>query len=363
MILWLKKHIKKMVIGVQFFFIRLAALFTGADNDRENVLLDLSGLKINRRIVQVALQLTNAGFSVYYKAPSKLYVDTVYNGFDGYQQFFFDRVRYHHPKRNYKVVFCAENKADSYPKRIVFYDDIPSFHDHFTEDFFYPILFHPCFLVENPEKANWNTEKKMIKMLFIGNNADTYQNFADTVHQTYGIKTRNEVIAFLCSRFDKHIFRPDSKEQFLDALNDTKGTLKNKIVIIDRFRLEGEDYWNALRRSACHIWTCGYIQPYCHNQMESIFSNAVPVTDHRIKYNGLNDDKAYLYSDSDQMAAVVEHLLQLDIESEELLRKRKQVDQLYRDHYSNRAFKNKLIGFIQSDKPQETYYICHSIYQ
>lgn len=362
MITRLKIAAKKVRLLLQFTLIRIKARFSGSDPGRDCVLIDLSGLSINRRIVQVTLQLVNAGYTVYYRMPSRMYAQTMYDGFYDYQQFLFERARCYRPGVNYLAVFCSENNPRHYPKTIVFFDDIPGFREHYAEEFFFPILFHPLKMARDSEKTvpDRASERK-IKIVFIGNNSGVYSDNEQDVHQTYGLKTRNEIIAFLCSRFNGQIFRPDSLEAFKAALNDDKDTLKNKIVIIDRFRLGSDDYWDALRKSACFIWTCGVFQPYCHNQMESIYTGTIPIAERRIVYPGIGDENAFLYNSFEELEAIVEKLLHTDIDSAEITQREEQVRKLFREHFSTEAFRQKTDRFIRSDKEKETYYICSQI--
>ncbi len=347
---------------MQFCFIRIKAFFTGVNVGGENILLDLSGLLINRRTAQVTLQLVNAGYTVFYKAPARLYVDTVFDGSAEYLNLFFETARYKNPFIKFQAVFCSENNRHPYPKKIVFFDDIPAFRDHCTESFFFPILFHPLKMKRNSEETvSLPPRENKINMIFVGNNDNTYTKQGEIIHDRYGMKTRNEVIDFLKNRFIDQVYCPDCVEEFFKAVRDPDGGLEHKIVIIDRFRLNANDYWEALRQSAFHIWTCGYIQPYCHNQVESIFCGTVPISDRRIAYPGINEQNSCLYSDFYELAEIVEELLKTDINSDRVTEMNRRINRAYMDHFSNQAFRNKMNAFLNSDQQEETYYICYQI--
>lgn len=362
MLLFLKIRLKKCILFVKYILICIKAI-TKSDVQGEKVLLDVTGLRINRRIVQVALQLINAGYMPYYKMPAKLYVETVYNGWDDYQQFFFENVRMHQPKNDYLVVFCGENNECKYEKKIVFFDHIASFMSEYNRTFYYPILFHPVYLSNNTEEQIIGFEKEnRLGILFIGSNATTYDLNKDDIHKTYKIETRYEVISYLLDNFKDSIVRPDNKEQLFSLLFDDRMPLKNKIVIIDKFRINGEDYWTVLKSSAFHLWTCGYSQPYCHNQVEGMCCGAIPILNKNIIYPGLNNSNSFQYSDLEELGRIVESILCNDIFSKKVYLMNKNVLSVYINHLSNEAFREKIDMFIHSSENEKTYYICEHIY-
>ena len=354
---------KKLTLLCRYFFVRLKALlFNSKSKSKKNILIDLAGLSINRRVVQVVLQLHNSGYSVYYKAPAKLYVNSRYESFTDYQEFFYKTVRYDNPKIKYQVVFCGKNNSKEYQKQIIFCDEISFFGNYFEETFFFPILFHPIYLMQNHKRYKGKLLNK-INMLFVGNCSNLYSDSASAIHQKYGIETRNEVIDFLLTNFSEAIFRPKNIDELFSAMHNEHSALAKKIVVIDRFRLEGEDYWTVFQHSAFHIWTCGYVQPYCHNQVESMSCGSIPIYNRRIKYPDLNENNSYPYDNLTELADKVKILLEVDINSELILKKNKMIEQVFNNHFSNEAFDYKMKKFINSDIKEETYYICEGIYE
>lgn len=359
----LKTKLKKCILFLKYVFIRSKSFFIKANNNGQMVLLDMTGLRINRRIVQVALQLINSGYEPYYKMSARLYIETVFNGWDDYQQLFFEHVKCHCPKNHYSVVFCGKNNAYNNIKRIVFLDDISEFISEYNKPFFFPILFHPVYLSKKYNNQMLEFKKhNRLGILFIGSNAKTYNANKEIIHNVYNLQTRNEVICFLLDNFKEDIVRPENKEQLFSLLFDENKPLKNKIVIIDKFRINNDDYWTVLRNSAFHLWTCGYIQPYCHNQVESMSCGVIPILNKNIKYPGLDETNSIQYHTIEELANIIKKLLFADICSNSITMMNEIIFNTYNKHLSYEAFKKKLDSFIYSNEREETYYICEHIY-
>ena len=353
----------KCKLAFNYIWFRIKVLLCSSMKEtKQNVLIDLTGLSINRRIVQVVYQLINSGYCVSYIITPKCYINTYYSGLNDYQEYFFDHALYHKRGRNYQVVFCGKGRANIYEKRIVFCDKIESFEFKFDRLFYYPILYHPNYLFQDREKeALEERSQNKIKMLFVGNNSSIYSRFSDKIHKRYRIETRNEVIDYLLLHFNDCIYRPHSKDELFSALHDN--SLVNKIVIVDKFRFEGDEYWNILKQTAFHVWTCGLLQPYCHNQVESMSCGTIPIYNRIIKYYGLNEQNSYPYNDLDGLASIVNSLLCVDINGELIKQKEKEIKNVYVENLSKAAFSKKINDYLESEKNEETYYICNGIYE
>lgn len=358
----IKSKLTKVKLTARYIRIRMAASADHGDKIKTGVLIDLSGLNVNRRSEQVVLQLRNAGFSVSYKMTLKHYLRTFADGLSDNQKSFFRNVRYYDPKRDYSVVFCHKKYAEQYKKRIVFNDDILSFAGAYNSDFYYPIMFHPLKLARNNETELLNAGKDYhIGFVFVGNNSDLYVKYTDTLHNKYHVETRTEIINYLLKNFSDYIVRPENEKVFLAELYENKLDLRNKILIVDKFRLSKTDYWEVFRMSAYHIWTAGYIQPYCHNHIEGICSGVIPIYNGVIKYPGLNDSNSYSYSDHDGFGKIVKTLLATEVCSDDAAEKSRRVREVYANHFSNEVFAEKLNRFINSDENEKTFYVCEGI--
>lgn len=72
-------------------------------------------------------------------------------------------------------------------------------------------------------------------------------------------------------------------------------SLAHKIVILDQVRIQGESYRELLKSSMFHLWTVGVMQPYCHNQVESMSCGCIPIFQSFPFYPGLINDVNLLY--------------------------------------------------------------------
>lgn len=322
-------------------------------------LMDLRGMEINRRTAQVYLQLKNSGKQVCFRLSPKQYVDTVYDGMHDYQRTFFDSLRLDNHRTKYAAVFCAESRASEYPKAIVFNDDTASFSKRVDRAFYFPILFHPASQQRNAESLlPLYDGKRKIGVVFIGNNADSYINHRDILRDRYGLQTRTEVLSYLTEHYFDRIYRPESRDELMRQLSKNPSGLEDKIVIVDRFRLETADYLTVLNQSSFQIWTAGYIQPYCHNQCEGLACGAIPVYNRNICYPLPDFAADYSYTDLDDLGEIIRKIGAIDIQSKETEEMNRAIRQAFLDHLSTEAFRRKMETFVSSDLSRETYYHC-----
>lgn len=338
---------------------------TPKHSNNNTVLLDTQSLTINRRLAQVVLQLKKNGYDCRLKTTMKDYVITSKSD---YSDVVFNCTN---PSRKdqYNIVICAKNNTKYHNvKKIVFDDDINNFPLHIDSPFFYPLSFHVNQILSNMEdyiKTFDSTLKPRIGALFIGNTDPSIYNNEKNIHSNYGMHTRIETLDYIRQHFAEHVFEPKSMVEFNEYFTNENLPLKNKIVIIDKFFIRGRNYFDILGSSVYHIWTCGDLFPYCHNQLEGMASGAIPICE---KYHSKplytqmkHNINCFCYDNLDELGLILEKII--CNYSEDDLKMRNATTKLYNDCFSLSAFNSKLSGFLSSSKNTETYYIHPKIYK
>lgn len=262
------------------------------------------------------------------------------------------------------IYICSEEDKEKYEnkKRIILNDNIKNFPEKVSEPLFYPILFHPQKLLGNSETIINNISKeRKIGILFIGN-SNSYDKFKDIIHNDFNIYTRNEVLDFIKEKRADIIFSPNSYEELKEKLEAPDNPLKNKIVLIDKIRISGKPYFELYCYSKFHLWTCGFVQPYCHNQIESMACGAIPIYQKYTMYPDLNDNiNSLSYNNFDELLKIIDRITEnnQDFYSEQM---NISVLEIYKNNFSLTAFGNKIEKFLNDKSCDElTYYICPKI--
>ena len=253
------------------------------------MLIDASNLVLGRRMAQITIQLKNSGYYPCIKIHLKDYVcrelaSELHSDIALATAHVFTVRNVRDP-----FIFSISHigKKNHYEKSLIINNSIDEFKYHLNDRFFFPILMHPKYMLldsfEDEKQLITNCEKK-IGILFIGNTADFYNNNLDTFHNRFGLYSRIETLNFFMNKFPEYVERPDSEDELLDMIKN--GTLKRKIVIIDKFTVD-RNYMYLYSISLFHLWTVGVWQPYCHNQIESMSCGAIPLFQDFPYYPGL----------------------------------------------------------------------------
>ena len=123
-------------------------------------------------------------------------------------------------------------------------------------------------------------------------------------------------------------------------------SVKDKIVLIDiqKFKIPSSEYFNVLLKTDFFIFMPGYIQPFCHNQIEAMASGAVPITQFPDIFNPpLVHKKTAVVFDS---ASDLIHLLAEinTIPQEEIFYLRQNIVKYYVDNYGFKSVCEKIIN-------------------
>lgn len=255
---------------------------------------------------------------------------------------------------------CHNKQKAKYSKALVINQNIAEFKEHLNERFFFPILMHPNRIIDNDiDNHDWfaDSQNRSIGILFIGNTEKSYEKHTGRMHDCYGLYTRREIVKHVLSRFPDHVVRPGSEAELLNMINAKD--MSNRIVIVDRFRVDG-NYFSLYRKSRFHLWTPGVYMPYCHNTIESMACGAIPLFQSFPYYPGMIEGYNCLsYQTLDEMDNVIRRILEGEIPSHELDLMGKRTKELYDSHFSKKAIKQKIDGFIaDDDTPYEKLYIC-----
>lgn len=342
------------------------------DNKDYNVIVDVLGggeIKSGRKIAQICYQLKGAGFNPCIKLSNYDYLKN--KVFELYYDWYGKAILSEFPiiskvSRKNKVLFVFSNNLKKYKnfKVITIDNNMENFKYKVKENFYYPLLLHPWGLKnykwfndeKNSGKENYKINRK-IGLIFIGNNNENYIEGAGCLKKYFNCFSRPELIDFLFSEFNGDVVRPDSLQELEDVLD--KSDLSKKILIIDKFRVSGNQFLELFVNSDFHIWMAGVTYPYCHNHIESMYCGTIPICQNNFYYYGLTDKKNSLqYSDLNGLKSIIKSVICGEIAKDDIQQLRQNVYELYGCHYSLNAYRNKLLKFLESDKKEETYYIC-----
>ena len=326
-------------------------------------LFDTAGLTVNRRIRQVELQLIDAGYTIRILPSKASFLST---GNEPYGVAFWQN-GFCAKDEPVSLVVCGKDNRN-YPgqKKLVFCDDIADFPQHMEEPFFFPLHLHVIRMEAHQEAfVKQLPREQKIGAVFIGSTAPaSYKPFESYIHNTFHLPSRLEVLDHIRKTFPESVFEPETAEEFWQAFDDPFHPLKNKIVLIDKPHIGGEDYMRILRNSAFHLWTCGDQFPYCHNQPEGMLCGAVPILQEYPLYAGLkNSENCLIFSELLGLDEILEKIISGGHADEEIERMSQNIQALYEKHFGEAAFEQKLAAFLKSEKEEEPYYIHPAIYR
>jgi hypothetical protein len=359
------EHLKKDVNGIKVYFKYWHKWKQNGGG--VEVLIDLDDLRIGRRLTQIVQQLNACDIYPYFKVSLVRFVryrlfleEYSYIALNG------GTIVWHLSRKKRKgleLVVCSKSNAVKWKEKVICIDEnINNFSKNIDKTFFFPILMHP---VKRESRKAIDLIDEIIKkhksyrigIIFIGNTAEWYDGNKDVIHEKYKIPTRTEIINHIQSSFCEYIYRPESLDDLLYLMNNE--CLENKILIIDKFRLSNT-YMELLHCSKFQIWTPGYIQPYCHNQIEGMACGAIPIYPHYAFYPGLVEGlNSFSYKNFSELDTIINNVITGVVDNRLTESMSKATWDLYRERFSEDAFKNKLNTFLKQDQVQnETYYIC-----
>jgi len=234
----------------------------------------------------------------------------------------------------------------------------------YSRAMFFPIHFHPDFMNRAVETSVLNKarsdSKRKIGILFAGNCDKESYNREET-RERFNIHTRWDIFSHLADNFPRSdIFIPGNFEDFTQARNS--GRLTDKLVLIDInvFKIPQADWFDILTDTGFFIHLPGYIQPWCHNQIEAIASGAIPITEFPNLFHPAlrNGDNAITYRDKDELLDIVERIIHGYLSEVEINRLKANVLSYYNERFSFDAFKREVKSFLASTERVERLYLC-----
>ena len=349
-----------MKLKVRFFFWKKRRT---KRNDLPIALFDVEDLIISRRLTQVVLQFDHIGYSCLVRTKSSSYC----KGNSDPWEILFWELTTNWRGETPSIVVCGK-RNERYPdrKRIVFDDDIKAFPLHIKEPFYFPLHIHIKRISERQAERIPDIPKEMkIGAIFIGNaDPKSYLPYEKYIHETFRLPTRLEVLKEIRKNFPSDVFEPESAEDLWRALEDKSDPLKTKIVLIDKIHIGGMDYLKILRKSVFHIWTCGDVFPYCHNQPEGMLCGVIPIFQKYPLYNGFEDKTNCLeYESFDGLNKILKMIVSSQFDETELVQMSQRVEGLYRKLFSDETFLKNVDSFLAGEKTVETYYVHPNVYK
>jgi hypothetical protein len=199
--------------------------------------------------------------------------------------------------------------------------------------------------------------ERKIAALFIGNIDADYNN--EKTKALFSINTRRETFSAVAEITQKALYMPKTLEDFLEKIRS--GALKNKIVLlnINDFRIPNTLWFDILLETDFFIYMCGYIQPYCHNQIESMLAGCIPVTQFRRFFipSFEHEKTALLFDTFDELKKLLVEIAEGKYNAKKTLM-RKNISAYYWDNYSFKSFEDKLTALLSGGVQQSTYHIA-----
>jgi hypothetical protein len=333
---------------------------------KKTVFFHISSINPNRRLLQIVSQFSQCGYACYLDIPFKKYLRSDASGRAAVL------LKYVYPAKKGKpydiVVSDRQEILDAHGDaalKIFFNLHIFEFLDDIKkDDLFYPITMYRKFLSPSLADAVYKTagreSGRKIAALFIGNVDDKYYNNEQT-KKFFGIYTRYEIFSFISSAFKEELYAPPSYKDFLKKIDS--GFLKDKIVLINtnNFEVPSDAWFDILLETDFFIHMCGFIQPYCHNQIESMLAGCVPVTQfNRFFVPRFEQEKdALLFETKEELRKELEKIVSGAYEG--IIRSmRRNILSYYRDYYSGQSFKEKISSLLENGVGQTSYHIVSS---
>jgi hypothetical protein len=339
-------------------------MFINTSPAKKTALFDISLISPNRRLFQIASQFLYSGYDCYIHLPFKRFMKMDFLG----RKIALTKNVYP-SRRSKKALYSAvisDNKdiLNSYDSPIKIFFNLYIFENlnKVTQnDFFYPILIFPDFLNHETEKTifdqSFNNDRKILA-LFIGKIDDDYNN--QMTKDLFNINTRQEIFSFIKDNFpDDKMYIPQNINDLLEKTDS--GELARKIVLLNtaNFALPGQLWFKILLNTQFFIHMCGYIQPFCHNQIESMLSGCIPITQFSRFFipQFKHEENALTFNTLEELYLILVNILEKYYNSN-INFLRKNINLYYQANYSFESFSNKLNQLLNENISQTNYYIA-----
>jgi hypothetical protein len=266
---------------------------------------------------------------------------------------------------NYSIVVSDNRVAlDKYAAKINFFLNLCIFSNLNkieSTDMFYPIILHPDYLLPDLEKNIYSqavmSNNRQIAAIFAGN-VDADYNREDT-KKFFHINTRRETFSYIQNKLPKDmLYMPKSLDDFFRKMEN--GELRHKAVLLNicDFRIPNALWFKILLNSDFFIHMCGYWQPYCHNEIESMLAGCIPITQFSRFFIPHFQDKvnALTFDDLENLVTILRHIVKGKYK-DSISSMRENVLKYYMDYYSFQSFRNKIYTLVNNNIKNSNYYI------
>lgn len=350
---------KKQILAYLHFLTR-------KESDRKaekKVYVRMATITPNRRLFQVCTFLIEAGYVCYVDLSFKQFLSMdIY----GLKTVYLQKV--HSARRSkrqdFDLTVIDDEKFQKNAKTLFLDYSVFTESNEYATGMFFPIHFHPDFMNRTTEKDVLTRalceRKRQISVLFAGNCDKESYNRKETV-DFFHVHTRWDIFNYLTEHFQpENMYLPSSYSDFCKAR--ANGLLTDKIVLIDinKFKIPQSDWFDILLDSNFFIHLPGYIQPWCHNQIESMASGAIPVTEFpHIFHPALKgENNAIVYTSREDLLSKLADILRKMPSRADVPELRRNAVSYYKDNLSFDAFTMKLDAFMRSPETTARLYIC-----
>ena len=334
-----------------------------SSKNKKNVFIDISRIVPNRRLYHLCRLLGENGLNNFVKLPfSQFKLMDIYGLAATRISNVFSAGKI---KKTSADLLVTDSSNRQFPgKKIILDYSVFDYNSNFDLGLFYPIHFHPDYMNRETESvvrhASRSTGDRKIGVLFAGNvDRDSYNN--EQTVSTFGIHTRWDIFNDLVTRLpadDK--FVPESYGEFI-SMRDS-GMLRTKVTLIDinRFKIPREIWFDILGDTVFFLHLPGYIQPWCHNQIESMAAGAIPILEYPEIFHPIlkKGESALTFSDKDDLLDLLKQILHGKLHDNSVAMMHKNVLAYYDTNLSFDSFSSKLDSFLKSTRDETKMYIC-----
>ena len=352
-------HLKKRLTDYIIFIGKRLPI----DRPGQNVLISISTFNPQRRLLQVISHFLYCGYRCCIDISFLRYLKL--DKYGGEATLFTEVYPARKKNTSYSVVISDDKKKleqfDSAVMKIHL-----NFHmfEHLnsvtSDDLFYPIVSHKKYnnsFIESDVLSKSITKKRRIGAIFVGNNDFGYNK--SITKELFGINTRDEVFNCICTNVSD-VYIPRSLNEFVSDIE--YGLLKNKIVLLittNKFEIPSDKYLDILLESNFYIHMSGHIQPYCHNQIESMMSGCIPITQFARFFIPpfQHEENSLLYNTLDELIELLKKIASGHY-TNKIEFMRENIIHYYKKYYSLVSFKKKISHLIDSKVDYTNYYIA-----
>ena len=232
------------------------------------------------------------------------------------------------------------------------------------KNIFYPISFHPDILsISNEKEAldlSSNNNRK-IGVFFAGNlNRRKYSD--PRTKEYFRINTRYEIIQEIQNKLaPSKLYCPSSFAELIE--NMESGNLKNKVVIVDTdiAKIPSTRWFSIIGESDFFLHTPGILYPWCHNQIESMATGTIPITQfpHIFHPNLKDGENSLTWNNFSELRDTLEIITDNKMSDEVVNNLRLGTIRYYREIFSFSSFSKRLQMFINDpDRKMMRMFIC-----